>query len=358
MLAAAVRADALVWTPCGWYDWFADFLDRAFRVSTGYESLWSQELASPSPVTHAKWYWAIGKTVGLELLVTLLAVIGAGWYLNRNWREGGPSPLWAWLFGAFCTLKFWLAIFHRLQRRRLERSPIGWLGHHAWSDRLTRWGWCLAVIVAETPLARGMDDSEGFLRWQPYLAFALLAGMAFSAAGSFHRERENGALELLLVCPLSEEQIVLGRIWDLWKQFLPAGLILLITWTVGLRLVPHFADGMDYRALCWLPFAFVPVVGLYCSLRCKRFITALVCTIMGGIVVPFVLMLDPFHLSHWPSPSGLADYTSLTPNRITTLAFEVVAGSVMLMILLSQLRRRAFAFTPSQGEGDRTATRA
>jgi ABC-type Na+ efflux pump permease subunit len=39
------------------------------------------------------------------------------------------------------------------------------------------------------------------------------------------QEKKSGALELILVSPLTVDQIVFGRVWGLWKLFLPALLV-------------------------------------------------------------------------------------------------------------------------------------
>ena len=58
-----------------------------------------------------------------------------------------------------------------------------------------------------------------------------VGSIALSAAGSFRRERELGAVtELLLVAPLRVGQIVAGRVRSLWGQFLPAVTLFLAVW--------------------------------------------------------------------------------------------------------------------------------
>jgi len=54
--------------------------------------------------------------------------------------------------------------------------------------------------------------------------------MAGSAAGSFRRERDTGVLELLLVAPLRESQLIGGRLRALWGRFLPSIILLCGVW--------------------------------------------------------------------------------------------------------------------------------
>jgi ABC-type transport system involved in multi-copper enzyme maturation permease subunit len=65
-------------------------------------------------------------------------------------------------------------------------------------------------------------DYDRWLLEQNLLASGLLMGLAFAASGSFSREKQSGALELLLVSPLSVQQIIRGRLAGLASQFIPA----------------------------------------------------------------------------------------------------------------------------------------
>jgi hypothetical protein len=65
----------------------------------------------------------------------------------------------------------------------------------------------------------------------------LAAALTFVAVSGFLTEKKNGALELLLVTPVSPGQIIFGRVWGLWKQFLPAGLSVLLIWQFAESLV-------------------------------------------------------------------------------------------------------------------------
>jgi ABC-type transport system involved in cytochrome c biogenesis permease component len=51
------------------------------------------------------------------------------------------------------------------------------------------------------------------------MAFALALVMGFTAASTFRKERECGALELLLVAPFSEMQLIMGRLCAVWSYY-------------------------------------------------------------------------------------------------------------------------------------------
>src|SRR5882724_9868289 len=107
------------------------------------------------------------------------------------------------------------------------------------------------------------------------MAWLLVLSMAISTAGSFRRERESGVLELLLVSPIGEQTIISGRLRGLWNQFLPAFGLLLVVWAyLGSISMTRGAD--DGSILFYaITFFSLPVIGLYFSLRCRAFMTAL-----------------------------------------------------------------------------------
>ena len=147
-------------------------------------------------------------------------------------------------------------------RRSLDRNPIGWLQKRNWQGRTTAWIWLALMILFSTVLAHEIpgnyrDYSSGF----QFLAWLLLGTVAFVAANSFRNERESGALEILLVTPLSERQIISGRLRGLWSQFLPASVV----WMgVVLYLSGSVHDIRLSDLLFWLiQYLAVPAVGLY-----------------------------------------------------------------------------------------------
>ncbi len=113
--------------------------------------------------------------------------------------------------------------------------------------------------------AFGRDDlAERLMAW------LLLGNLALSAAGSFRRERENGVLELLLISPLDESQIVGGRLRGLWAQFLPAWALLMGVW---LYFQTVFGDNNDtFPSEHFLSFCFLSRIVLCDGADCRGFI--------------------------------------------------------------------------------------
>src|SRR5207247_10107977 len=103
--------------------------------------------------------------------------------------------------GIFSNTECWREAFRWDKSRTMDRNPMAWLQEYSWTARLTKWGWFLLFLVADLIV---MTDCESrkFLSWFPLLTGALALGVAFSAAGSFRRERQTGLLEILLVTPI------------------------------------------------------------------------------------------------------------------------------------------------------------
>src|SRR5207302_8212546 len=110
-------------------------------------------------------------------------------------------------------------------RRLMERNPIAWLQQYSWRARATKWGLCLGFLVLECIALRITWASRQFYDMMSSLQFGLMviAGLMFVFVGvsSFQMEKQTGALELILVTPLRVNQIIFGRVYGLWKQFLP-----------------------------------------------------------------------------------------------------------------------------------------
>jgi len=70
-----------------------------------------------------------------------------------------------------------------------------------------------------------------------------------SAAGSFRRERESGVLELLLVSPLGEGEIISGRFARVVEPISPGFCLLLGLWAYFTNLFPDQHDG---GAICFI----------------------------------------------------------------------------------------------------------
>jgi hypothetical protein len=265
--------------------------DYEFVVGIGFITNLSHSFAAFvfRTVTNGQLIWLSALVFTISLLGLLTAIRLAGAKTRRIWREPPPSRQQVWLQQTFCTPVVWISFFRRWMKRKLEANPIGWLEQRTWNGRLITWGW-LAVIVSLYSIV--LTDPGFFQRTsvpQNVMAWMLVISMAISTAGSFRRERESGVLELLLVSPVGERTIISGRLRGLWGQFLPAFGLLLVVWiylaTISLT---HGADG-DAIVFYATTFYSLPIIGLYFSLRCRAFMTALLAAIGAGWVLPLIV---------------------------------------------------------------------
>lgn len=300
-------------------------------------------------VRQTEWIRAVvqAELIGLGLLVIvsplpglIRLVVAAIWFawvirssgatLKAKWQEqtiAPPQPRWVKLFS---TSEFWQSAFRWNKSRTLDRNPIAWLQEYSWTARLTKWGWVIVIFAGEFVAML----SGRFYTWQQRLALLLGLGMAFSGAWSFRRERQSGALELLLVTPLKARHLLGGRIWGLWCHFFPALAILFVFWT----LTP-FARRGHQPEIIWLHaaiFLTLPFIGLYFSLWRAHFLVAWVLTIGIAILAPrFLFQLISGLTGKY---FGAADWA-----LYIVVAFQVILAGSAWWSLHRNLTTRQFA---------------
>lgn len=271
---------------------------------------------------------ALLSAAALYVLFRLSAAI-----IKRTWQENPPSPRLVWWHNTL----FRPVLFQKQLRRwlswELHHNPIGWLERRSWSGRLVVWSWFAIVMCIYSSLfANFYLYQRAFHTLQCLLASLLAGSMALSAAGSFRRERETGVLELLLVAPLREWQIIFARLRGLWSQFLPSMILLCAVWLYGASFLSTSSEWPSVLRYS-LTFATVPVVGLYFSLAKPNFIAALVWTILVQLLIPtaavVLLNFDP------TEDSGVKELVVQAPVQLSVALF--LAWRLQLL-----LKRRAF----------------
>ena len=291
-------------------------------------------------------------------LLTLTSVLAfflwielAAWNLNRIWQELPPSEKVVRLQKKFCGQLYFNRLFQRWRGWQLNRNPIGWLERRTWSARLVSLGWFAALsCIYSCLLANFWIYEGGFHNVQRFLAWLLLASIALSSARSFHRERQTGLLELLLVCPLRETQIIGARIRGLWGQFLPTVILFLGFWIFLASLLARESDEITSALFCGAGFLAVPVIGLYQSLKRRNFISAFLCTLLLALVLPLIAFKAVDFLQ--PGAKALGEPTGLLhgAGRGLILAVSIQAGfaAVCAWRLHRDLKRRHFAFVQTE----------
>jgi hypothetical protein len=257
------------------------------------------------------------------VLVLIAATLAGARRIEKSWRDSPTDPALSELRREYSTPLFRVDYLNRSLSRALTANPIGWLQQYSTSARMVKWGWCLAIILVEMIFSSNSNDLYDA---QAGLGLLLLLGLTFSATASFRQELESGAFELLLVTPLRERQIIIGRLRGLWQQFLPA---MLVYGAGSIYLASGWHDHSRAReAWIWLAkitigFCTLPMIGLYFSALRWNFFGAWLAACVIGIV-----------------PAWLGPAFGLRDGAIVTL--QVGMALTALLLLERRLKNRGF----------------
>jgi hypothetical protein len=284
---------------------------------------WQQIWTTLTPQGIQAWFFGVTGMVVWAVFVLMVATWIGAWRIEKSWRESPADSSVSELREQYFTPRFRVDAFKRRLSRALTANPIGWLQHYSTSARLVKWGWCLFIIVVEIILSANSDD---LYTAQIGLGLLLLLGLTFSATGSFRKELETGAFELLLVTPLRERQIIIGRLRGLWRQFLPA----ILVYGAGIIYLNSGWNDQAYGRSAWLwlakvmtGFCTLPLIGLYFSVLRWNFFAAWLAACATGLV-----------------PAWLARAFGVGWNSTIALQFGVAFAAALL--LETRLKNRAF----------------
>ncbi len=274
----------------------------------------------------------------ISFLIAILAGSFAALFLRRNWQDKPKSKAQTDTEKFFCSPVLLTGIFRAWMRRSLERNPIGWLEQRRVTGRIMSWVWLAIMVSFSTTLTYGGSGMNA-RDFNP-LMWMLLITIAYVAAGSFRRERETGALELLLVTPLSEKQIIHGRLRGLWSQFLPTFLlwvaVVIYIGTAVQRWRP--GDLIEFTAA----YLIVPVVGLYFSLRFRFTVLSWLATLATCFVVPPLMEWFITGFFFWAvGPGFLQMMTRGSP--LIAVSSQILLAALLLWRLRVNLVRRSFS---------------
>src|SRR5581483_6111587 len=187
----------------------------------GWSALTSSLAGAAGP-----WRWIFG-TAPIVIAILFYAICRfAAWRMDRSWQDRPLSIRGEKLWRRFCTPLF-KALSRRRRQRTLDRNPIIWLQQYSWKSRIVKWFLFLGLL----PLCIGASlPGQGAWVDRDLLFIVLLVvfacGYAYAGVSGFMEEKRSGVLEMILVTPVSTNQIIFGRSWGLWMQFLPAALVL------------------------------------------------------------------------------------------------------------------------------------
>jgi ABC-type transport system involved in multi-copper enzyme maturation permease subunit len=293
---------------------------------------WSA-LASVSTVLGKIWATLCWTGPPVTLLIFYLVARFAARRVERSWQDKVPSLRRESLIRRYCTPLFQRR-FRRQMQRSLDWNPIAWLQQYSWKARLGKWGLCLAFLLVEGPARAAPQGVRQSLQMALLLTLAGLC--TFVGVSGFLEEKRSGALELILVAPISVNKLIFGRVWGLWKQFLPAGLILAICFSCDEWSRNDFNDAVAVEFILACAFLTLPVFATYFALRVKNLIVAAVLTWVA-LWLPFILVMEAEQL--------VLEMYGVTPGFILAIFFSYSAFALLACFLLRHsLSRRIYSF--------------
>jgi ABC-type transport system involved in cytochrome c biogenesis permease component len=248
-----------------------------------------------------------------------VALIVASFHLAGAWREKGDAAAPAGKSGWRQRWRFGDTAFRLGRRQRLEDNPYCWLASR---DRLTQrmaWGvlgpllaiWCcfLAAWFSSNTNTKRMGFGVSML-----MAFGLhqifKCLVAIEASRRFSDDRRSGALELLLVTPLTHKQIISGQRRALKECFRgPMTLMLLINVLMLVALVINPLDMTGREQALFLSMYLggavalvldvraLSQVGMWMALRRRRHHRAIFETLVRIMAPPWIAMLLGFFMA-------------------------------------------------------------
>jgi ABC-type transport system involved in multi-copper enzyme maturation permease subunit len=337
-----VRGRATIWDSPG------RFLITDSVLTTNFDGTWSQGLSWLPPAAGRLWMAAGFAMALVSLAAAWLVIWIAGWRLKRTWRDEPQSARAERIDKALHSPVLGAGLLRRWLSWRLARNPIGWLEQRRPGGRLVAWLWFAALLFVYgaygcNGIGQGFHP-ESLSAIQERLGWLLLLSIALSSAGSFRRERENGVLELLLVSPMREWEMIRGRLRALWSQFLPA-IVIFLTASLLQAVIFRSEEGPVLLPYFALGYITLPVIGLYFSLARKHFIASVFWTLLFGGIFPVMLLNFGDILELAWGFSRTQGYQGEHPIGVFVFAFLLQAGlaTVFALILRNHLARRKFA---------------
>jgi len=332
----------------GFEDWLQEDLEVTFTILAGqlpYNSggSWSQ-LTRMAPGVWRVWLhlcW-IGPLAAIAFFYVIKRF--AAFRLARSWKDRVTTVRQEKIRRRFLTPIF-RRRFKRASQRALDRNPIAWLQQYSWKSRITKW----LLFGSFMLIAQGAQFVSNELLGQVLglLLVILAIFYLFTGVSGFLEEKRSGALEMLLITPISANKLIFGRTWGLWKQFLPPLLILAGYYWVW-SWFDQFLTIYSYRhndsaesALLWTLFICLfltlPVFATYFALRMKGLLRAAALT----VIVEFVGYIMAMALLASFQPEGPTSVGVI----IATISFTYASFALVACFLLRHsLSRRIYAF--------------
>ena len=312
----------------------------------GINEAWNVLFSRSTPLFQSAAVLATFAVAFICFLLLIAVITLAGLQVQRNWQDKPKTTRQTQMEQVFYSPMFLKSLFRRWMRWSLERNPIGWLEKRSWVGRIAALIWLSVMVSFASAAASYATVFQGSgLSMLNALMWMLLTSVAYVAAGSFRRERETGALELILVSPLREREIILGRLRGIWSQFLPA-------FAVWVAIIIYlYSWNQKWEPVVLLRFAFIyaviPIIGLYFSLRTRAVLVACTATLLFTFGLPQVVGIVLYRMIAFPfgvryDPTVMATWMNAGVRSIW-LATPLLLGALLFWRLHVNLRRRSFS---------------
>jgi len=166
---------------------------------------------------------------------------------------------------------------------------MGWLERYSTGRRVLILGWCAVILFVDSALMLSHFPWVYFGFTQMWMALLLTLSIASESASMFEQERESGALELLLVTPLSVDRLIFRRLMAFWRRFLwPVALVVALNWLIVWRDMGWTGD-LSFSTFLLLNYAAAPMIGFWLSLRMRNFTSTFLVLVLLTVGLPAIL---------------------------------------------------------------------
>ena len=323
----------------------------ALRLFTGmFEGGgWSSHIDSGGPAGQYSWLLLLAEMLALAAVGCVLLIGMASSRTRSIWQEAPPSAQQERRRRTWLVPRYWLGRFATERRRRLDRNPLGWLQQHSTWARTSTLAWCGLILLANSLLLLSRHPWERFNETQVWLGILFSVQMTFTAVTTFRQERDSGALELLLVAPMSPREIVFRQLCGFWRRFLPSTLILVLLIEALEALDVASRSGMNVSVFVLMNYFTAPLIGVYASARFQSFTAGFLVTSIFSLLLPLAaaalgpgLPVGLIDLDAWGfflAPTLAANQESV---GFTVKAIQALGGIGASIALVQMLRGRTF----------------
>lgn len=178
----------------------------------------------------------------------------------------------------------------------MDGNPLHWIQQHSTLARTSSLAWCGLIMFVDSLLFLHPRPWEVYDQTQFWLAVGMVLHMSFASITALRKQRESGALELLLITPLGSSQLVWNCICGFWRRFLPPILLLVLlaqafVWQEIVHLNEFHTFLFRVAASLVVGFLCIPAVGFYASLQFRSFGPAFLLIGVTSLALPLMFGL-------------------------------------------------------------------